>query len=215
MHRHTELAAVIPRQTATPKGEEPTPLKGTGEEVRLRPPGQRMVERVGRNLQRESLEEHWSAVLRRIGSRTGNSALQGLEANSGIVPEWIVRIAVNYMQPKFPGSTGIRALPQAFLRESTLLAEQRGLGSPLSRLVAPRGLSAPPIPLPPTTSFPFPSLFKATTLSHQDGSLVLIHHSLYWLRGAGIFGRRTSGKDPGRQSASRSPMGAGRRDEDL
>ncbi|XP_030171421.1 uncharacterized protein LOC123608407 [Leopardus geoffroyi] len=33
LHRHTELAAVIPRQTATPKGEEPTPLKGTGEEA--------------------------------------------------------------------------------------------------------------------------------------------------------------------------------------
>ncbi|XP_019498370.1 PREDICTED: uncharacterized protein LOC109382939 [Hipposideros armiger] len=33
LHRHTELVAVIPRQTATPKGEEPTPLKGTGEEA--------------------------------------------------------------------------------------------------------------------------------------------------------------------------------------
>ncbi|CAI9168404.1 unnamed protein product, partial [Rangifer tarandus platyrhynchus] len=81
LHRHTELAAVIPRQTATPKGEEPTSLKGTGEEE--------------------------------------------------------------------------------------------------------------------------------TTLSHQDGSPLLIHHSLYWLRGAGIFGRRTSGKDPGRQSASRSQWGQG------
>ncbi|CAK7309881.1 hypothetical protein VULLAG_LOCUS14995 [Vulpes lagopus] len=30
----------------------------------------------------------------------------------------------------------------------------------------------------------------------------------------GIFGRRTSGKDRRRQSASRSPKGAGRRDED-
>ncbi|KAI5218670.1 hypothetical protein MUG91_G251n15 [Manis pentadactyla] len=33
LHRHTELAAVISRQTATPRGEEPTPLKGTGEEA--------------------------------------------------------------------------------------------------------------------------------------------------------------------------------------
>lgn len=119
LHRHTELAAVIPRQTATPKGEEPTPLKGTGEEVRLRPPDRRMVERIGRNLLRGSLGVDRSSVPRRNASSTRNPALEGLEANTGVVPEWIVRVAVNdIMQPKFQGSAGIGALPHAFLREA-------------------------------------------------------------------------------------------------
>lgn len=57
LHRHTELAAVITRQTATPKGEEPTPLKGTEEEIRLRPPDQRMVE----NWEGPAVEEAWKS----------------------------------------------------------------------------------------------------------------------------------------------------------
>lgn len=38
LHRHTELVPVLSRQTATPRGVEPTPLKGTGEQARLRLP---------------------------------------------------------------------------------------------------------------------------------------------------------------------------------
>lgn len=63
LHKHPELAAVMRRQTATPKGEGPTPLKGTGEEVRLHPPNQRVVERIGRDLRRGNLGGDWSAIL--------------------------------------------------------------------------------------------------------------------------------------------------------
>ena len=124
MHRHPELAAVIGRQTATWKEEESTPLKGTGEEVRLHLPDQRMVERIGRDLRRGSRGGDWSAVLRRTGSNTGSSALEGLEASTGVVPECIVLVAVNdVIQPKFHGSAGIGAFTHAFLREAKLLDE--------------------------------------------------------------------------------------------
>lgn len=145
---------------------------------------------------------------------TGNLALESLEANTGVVLQWIVRGAVNDMHPQFQR----RALPHAFLRDSKLLARQRGLESPISRLVAPGPLDITASP-PPSTSFPFPSLSKATALSHQAGSRIFIYHPLYWLGwGQGREGGSladTSGKDWGRQSASRSPMGAGRRVRDL
>ena len=85
--------------------------------------------------------------------------LEGREANTGIVPEWIVWIAVNDMQPKFPGTAGIRAFPHAFPRESTLLAEQRGLVSPLSTLFALRPLGS--------TASPPPHHFLSLSLSFQ------------------------------------------------
>lgn len=80
MHRHTELAAVISRQPATPRGEEPTPLKGTGQEVRFRPPDQRMVEswegpekwKPGRGVERGVAEERellWESDTAKAGSK--------------------------------------------------------------------------------------------------------------------------------------------------
>lgn len=80
LHRHTELAAVISRQPATPRGEEPTPLKGTGQEVRFRPPDQRMVEswegpekwKPGRGVERGVAEERellWESDTAKAGSK--------------------------------------------------------------------------------------------------------------------------------------------------
>lgn len=56
-------------------------------------------------------------------SKTGRLALEELETSTGVVPECIVRVAVNdIIQPKFHGSAGIEAFTQAFLREAKLLA---------------------------------------------------------------------------------------------
>lgn len=213
LHRHTELAAVIPRQTATPKREEPTSLKGTEEERRLRPLDQRMVERIGRNLRRGSLGGDRSAVLRSRGSSSGNPGLKGLEANTGVVPGRIVLVAVNdIIQPKFQGSAKTGALIHPFLREPKLLPEQRGLESPVSRFVLPLPLGSNSSPPPDFLSLSLSSRRRhVPTRPAPRSSFIILYTEC---GGGGVFGRRTSGKDRRRQSASRSPRGAGRRDGD-
>lgn len=124
MHKHPELAAVLGRQTATPKEVEPTSLKGKGEEVRLHPHDQRVVERIGRDLRRGNLGTDRIAVLGRRGSTLGARHWKGWKQARGVVPECIVQAAVNDItRPKFHRSAGIGAFAHAFLREAKKLAE--------------------------------------------------------------------------------------------
>lgn len=115
------------------------------------------------------------AVLQRDASSPGNAALEGLEANTGVKPERTVRVAVNdIIQPQFQGSTGIGALPHAFLRETNLLAKQRRLGSPESRLVA----SPPPDFLSLSLSFQGDDTFPPGWLPGPHSSSSILEGSL-------------------------------------
>lgn len=79
----------------------------------------------------------------------GTRPWKGWKRTLGQSLSGLCRVAVNdIIQPKFQGSTGIGARPHAFLRETNLLAAQRSLGSPVSRLVASPPLDSNPSPPP-------------------------------------------------------------------